>query len=127
MNVGIIAACLPTLKPLAANFLGAVSALTTGERYGSRYGPDGGSRPYASNGYWKQPERIAGDSFALTEIKSSNANSELNSPYKLDHEDGTAMYRVHGMRVSRTLERDSDESVAPLRKGILKTTEVDIS
>jgi hypothetical protein len=36
MNVGIIAAFLPTFKHLAADFLGAVSAFITSEQYGSR-------------------------------------------------------------------------------------------
>lgn len=129
MNVGIIAACLPTLKPLVAGFLGAVSALTSGERYGSRYANTGQSRPYVSNGYLKQSERSGTQSYAMDDMKnpsqSSNSRSNPPSPYEEEYKDGVIAYGSHKRRGSRAAE--SDESILPLHKGIMRTTEVQVS
>ena len=128
MNVGIIAACLPTLKPLVAGFLGAVSALTSGERYGSRYANTGQSRPYVSNGYLKQQERSGTQSYAMDDIKTGNtgnSRSSPGSPYEEEYKDGVIAYGSHKRRGSRAAE--SDESILPLHKGIMRTTEVQVS
>ena len=128
MNVGIIAACLPTLKPLVAGFLGAVSALTSGERYGSRYANTGQSRPYVSNGYLKQSERSGTQSYAMDDIKTNNTgNSRSNpgSPYEEEYKDGVIAYGSRQRRGSRAAE--SDESILALHKGIMRTTEVQVS
>lgn len=128
LNVGIIAACLPTLKPLAAGFFGAVSALTSGEGYGSRYANSGQrSRPFHSNGYLKQEERGGTNrSYALEEMKGSRAKTpdSLEEDFK---ENAGAYLSNNISRKSRAGE--SDESILPLHKngGILKTTEVEIS
>ncbi|KAH7123531.1 hypothetical protein B0J11DRAFT_314047 [Dendryphion nanum] len=125
MNVGIIAACLPTLKPLAAGFLGAVSALTSGERYGSRYAPNGHSRPYVSNGYLKQAERSGTQSYAMDDVKGSASRSAPESPYEEEYKENTVVYGANKRRASRGAE--SDESILPLHKGIMRTTEVQVS
>lgn len=124
MNVGIIAACLPTLKPLAANFFGAVSALTSGERYGSRYGSRHGTntlcRPYVSNGYLKHSERSGTQSYVMGEMKYGDARTKAGSPFEEPgFADNTAR---HGSSVA-----ESDESIVPHDKGIMRTTEVRIS
>ena len=84
MNVGIVAACLPTLKPLAANFFGVVSALTSGERYGprygSRYGSNALSRPHISNSYMKHSERIDTQSYMMGEMR--NNRTKATSPFE---------------------------------------------
>lgn len=56
MNVGIIAANLPTLKPLFANFFGNIRTFTKGRSTGSRSG-HGLSAPFKSNGYFRQDDR----------------------------------------------------------------------
>ena len=118
MNVGIIAACLPTLKPLAANFFGAVSALTSGERYGSRYG-NAHSRPHVSNGYLKQPERSGNQSYAMGDMKADNTPTGTVSPFDEGFTDSSAR---RGSSAG-----DSDESILRHGKGIMRTTEVRIS
>jgi hypothetical protein len=132
MNVGIIAACLPTLKPLAAGFFGVVSALTSGERYGSRYGSrghtNGRSRPQVSNGYLKQSDRSGTQSYNMDDLKESNSRASRASPEFQFNEEygakGTVSYMANGRRGSRAGE--SDESILPLQKGIMRTTEVEI-
>jgi hypothetical protein len=119
LNVGITAACLPTLKPLAADFFGAVSALTSGEAYGSR------SRPFHASGYLKQQERSGNNSYALEERKNSRP---MSAPDSLEEEfkENAGAYLSNKRRASRAAE--SDESILPLHqhKGILKTMEVEI-
>lgn len=127
MNVGIIAACLPTLKPLAADFFGAVSALTSGGRYGqgSKPGTNGGSRPFVSNGYLKQQERSATASYAMGEMRGSAGRSHPDSPYDEDFKEGTITY----VKRRGSQSGQSDESVLPLHRthgGILRTTEVEV-
>lgn len=120
MNVGIIAACLPTLKPLAANFFGVVSALTSGgSRYGSRYGTNAHSRPHVSNGYLQQSERIDNRSYAMDEMDADRTRKETGNELQDNFADSTAR------RGSSAAE--SDESILYHSKGIMKTTEVRIS
>ncbi|KZM21875.1 hypothetical protein ST47_g6996 [Ascochyta rabiei] len=126
MNVGIMAACLPTLKPLAAEFFGAVSALTSGERYGSQYASRGHSkarsRPYVSNGYLKQTEGSGTPSYVLEEM---DARREAASPSNQGPLGDGLAYIVGQRRGSSAGE--SDESILRQHKGILRTTEVSIS
>jgi hypothetical protein len=125
MNVGIIAACLPTLKPLAAGFFGAVSALTSGERYGSRGHTTGRFRPQASGGYLKQSEGSGTQSYDMDHLKRITARTTPESPYMEDYSGRTVTYKAHGRKES--LAGQSDESVLPLQKGIIKTTEVEVT
>jgi hypothetical protein len=122
MNVGIIAACLPTLKPLAANFFGVVSALTSGEkyssRYRSRYGSNAPSRPHISNGYMKHSERIDTQSYMMGEMR--NTRTKATRPFE-----GQRPAESAARRGSSAAE--SDESIFRHDKSIMKTTEVRIS
>ena len=121
MNTGIIAACLPTLKPLAADFFGVVSALTSGDRYGSRYASNGPSRVNASKGYLKQQDRSGTQSFAMGNVKSNNNRSQHDKDLDPDF-DETYNHTRRG-----SVAGGSQESVEPLHKGIMRTTEVQIS
>ena len=130
MNVGIIAACLPTLKPLAANFFGVVSALTSGERYGSRYGSrhtrNARSRLHISNGYLKQSERSEIQSYSMGELKNDAAR--LKAAGLHEHQvfaDGKRLHEQGQRRGSSAA--DSDESILHHHTGIMRTTEVRIS
>jgi hypothetical protein len=122
MNTGIMAACLPTLKPLAADFFGVVSALTSGDRYGSRYGSNGPSRANVSRGYLKQQEQSGTRSFAMGNVKNEHYRSQHDKELDGDY-DGT--YQSPTRRGS--IAGGSEESVEPLHKGIMRTTEVQIS
>ncbi|KAF3042042.1 hypothetical protein E8E11_002324 [Didymella keratinophila] len=116
MNIGIIAACLPTLKPLAANFFGVVSALTF--EYGSRYGSNAPSRPHISNGYMKHSERSDTQSYVMGEMKNTRTKAmdpfEGQSPAQSTARGGSSAAQ-------------SDESILHHDKGIMRTTEVRIS
>jgi hypothetical protein len=124
MNVGIIAACLPTLKPLASNFYGAVSALTSGERYGSRYGSghltNDRTRPYVSDGYMKHNERSGTHSYPMDDMRKPGSPFEPQ-----DFAGGATAYGTSKRRGSSAA--DSDESILPQQKGIMRTTEVRVS
>jgi hypothetical protein len=125
MNAGIIAACLPTLKPLAADFFGTVSAFTPGDRYGSRVLTKGGSRLQPSNGYLRQFEPGAARSYNMDDLKVSGEKAGPERPHKEIHGTGSDTYKAHGRRGSRA--GDSDESNLLPQKGIIRTTEVEIS
>ena len=71
MYVGIIAANLPTLKPLFANFFGHMRTLTKGRSTASRSGP-GHSGPFASNGYLRHK-----DSHVHSETQNSYAMRDI--------------------------------------------------
>jgi len=118
MNVGIIAACLPTLKPLAANFFGVVSALTSGSQYGSRYGSNAPSRPHISNGYMKHSERSDKQSYVMGEMKNIRTKSR-------DQFEGQSPAQNTARRGSSAAL--SDEGILHHDKGIMRTTEVRIS
>ncbi|KAJ4990325.1 integral membrane family protein [Stagonosporopsis vannaccii] len=83
MNVGIIAANLPTLKPLFANFFGHMRTFTKGRSTGSRSGP-GLSGPFKSNGYYKHnDERHMGtgvqSSYAMRDISGATESKKKDS------------------------------------------------
>jgi hypothetical protein len=124
MNVGIIAACLPTLKPLAADFFGVVSALTSGERYGSRGHTKERSRLPVSTGYLRQSEPSGIISYNMDDLKGTASRAILERPHTEIYGTGTDAYKVHGRRGSRGGE--SDESNLLSQKGIIRTTEVEI-
>jgi hypothetical protein len=125
MNTGIIAACLPTLKPLAADFFGVVSALTSGDRYGSRYASNGPSRANASKGYLRQQDRSGTQSFAMGNV--GNVRNEMHRSHNDKDLDG-GYDETYGDRTRRgSVSGGSQESVEPLHKGIMKTTEVQVS
>lgn len=117
MNVGIIAANLPTLKPLFANFFSHMRTLTKGRSTGSRSAPPSG--PFKSNGYYRQNDSsaversgIAGGSYAMHDIRTGPADE----PTKKDSYDqilvlGKESYGVDAGRSRRqSTTRGSDES-----------------
>jgi hypothetical protein len=143
MHIGIIAACLPTLKPLFANFFGQLRSLTGGRTTGS-----GGvnSAPFRSNGYMRHDDRQ--NNFAMKNM-SEGSQSTGRDPYAEDAMLGKKTYTVeagrgpgrgggHGRVRSQTGE--SDESIlshegpqggerrnVPRGMTIVRTTEVNVS
>lgn len=125
MNVGIIAACLPTLKPIAASFLGTVSALTSSNRYASRHPTTGPSRPNASNGYIRQAERSGTRSYAMKDLNCSNEGSLNSSAIDKEYLESGVAHTTHIGRVS--CAAGSEDSILPAQKGIMRTVEVEVS
>ena len=76
MHVGIIAACLPTLKPLFATFFGQIRTTTRGHATSS-----GISAPFKSNGYIQHRDNAPGSSnFAMTNL-SEGSQTRSGDPY----------------------------------------------
>jgi hypothetical protein len=131
MNVGIIAACLPTLKPLFASFFDQIRAITGGS--------NGHSSGYKSNGYYKQNERRmpGASSIALKNMTPSTITaSQSSGPYAVEvslGKEGAIVY-ANGDKWARRLSRsgESDECILPYQgratgRYIVRTTEVDVS
>jgi hypothetical protein len=117
MNVGIVAANLPALKPLFASFFGHMRTLTKGRSTGSRSTPLSG--PFKSNGYYRQNDSstdgrsgAAGGSYAMRNISTDSAGE----PKKKDSYDeilvlGKESYGVDVGRSRRqSMTRGSDGS-----------------
>jgi hypothetical protein len=132
-TIGIIAASLPSLKPLFISILEGARAITTGSRTkGTGYNPSG-YKGAGSLGYIKQPESST-RSIALESINNKANSSEPQSPYNarittlpagmVDKEAWELMNR-----------KPSDDSVYPLspeirenhQRGIVMTKEVRVS
>jgi hypothetical protein len=125
MNVGILAACLPTLRPIAANSFGTVSAFKSSNRHPSRYQTAGPSRPYVSNGYIRQSESSGTHSYAMEDMDCSNDGSLMGSTADKEYPDvGVAHTTTHMGRVSCAV--GSRNSILPAQKGIMRTVEVQI-
>lgn len=140
MHVGILAACLPTLKPLFSNFFGSIRTFTKGRT--SRTTGSGISTPFKSNGYMKHPDDQGQGSFAMKNL-SEGSQSRSRDPYEEDVVMGKdKSYTVEAGRGRlhrpRSQAGESDESIlshdAPrtrssLARGmtIIKTTEVNVS
>jgi hypothetical protein len=146
MHVGIIASCLPTLKPLFASVFGQISMITKGRTTGS-----GGlnSAPFRSNGYMKHNDR-ANNNFAMKNL-SEGSQSTGRDPYAEDAVLGKETYTVEagrgmrspGLSRSKSQAGESDESilshherqregrrtsaVVPRGMTIVRTTEVNIT
>ncbi|KAF1838094.1 hypothetical protein BDW02DRAFT_51514 [Decorospora gaudefroyi] len=143
MHVGIIAACLPTLKPLFANFFGQVRAYTKGRTTGS-----GGinSAPFRSNGYVKQND--GRKNFAMKNMSEGSQSTGGRDPYAEDVVLGKDTYTVEagrgGIGRVRSQGGESDESIlsheaprdrardresasVPRGMAIVRTTVVDVS
>src|SRR5690349_8240360 len=110
MHIGILAACLPTLKPLFASFFGQIRTFTKGRSTGS----GGLSAPYKSNGYVKQNDIRDQNSFAMKNL-SGGSQSQSRSPYDEDVVLGKDLYTVttSGGRIGRrqSCAGESDESI----------------
>jgi len=144
MHVGIIAACLPTIKPLFASFFGQVRSIATKGRTAGSNGLN--STPFRSNGYVKQSEHHHSSGFAMKNM-SEASQSTGRDQYAEDVVLGKDMYTVEAGRGrdeygrARDLARESDESVLSHEAGcgprrssmlprgltIVRTTEVDVS
>lgn len=142
MNVGIIAACLPSLTPLFGWFLETAKALTTSGSK-NRTHPSNYKRT-ASLGYFKQQD-TSGRSVELgslpTQTSQTDRNSAAKSPYTVRVTSGGAGpygKDAAGCGLSPgddkmwEMERakTSDDSILPLRQGqggIIRTTEVSVS
>lgn len=103
LNIGIVAACLPALKPLFNWFLETARAITSsGGRSGNRRrtGYSGYGSRSTAHGYMKQQ-----DSFAMASISRSRADAELGKvdPY-------VAKVSVGVKEVDRELPLASDAS-----------------
>ncbi|EUC50581.1 hypothetical protein COCMIDRAFT_81567 [Bipolaris oryzae ATCC 44560] len=142
MHVGIIAACLPTIKPLFASFFGQVRSIAT---RGQTTGSNGlNSTPFRSRGYTKQSEQQNSDSFVMKNM-SEGSQSIGRDPYGEDTVLAKDTYTVIAGRGKSGLERmgspagESDDSIESyearcgprrsVQRGltIVKTTEVAIS
>ncbi|KAF1919788.1 hypothetical protein BDU57DRAFT_440645 [Ampelomyces quisqualis] len=136
MHIGILAACLPTLRPLFASFFGHVCTITRGRTTGS----NGISTPFNSSGYVKHSEGNAGNSFPMKNIRKGS-QSAARSPYDeemiLDKE--TYITMTNGGRRTRRCSQvgDSDEGILSHEHrrlegltrgmGIIRTTEVSVT
>lgn len=135
MHIGILAACLPTLKPLFATFFGQIRTFTKGRSNGS----NGISAPFKSNGYVKQDDAYGSSSFAMKDM-SDGSPSQPRSQYDEDVVLGKDLYTVTtnvGRRARRHSDAgDSDETILGrdnrrsdgLRgMAIVRTTEVSVT
>lgn len=138
MHIGIIAACLPTMKPLFANFFGQIRTLTKGRTTGS----GGISTPFKSSGYMKHNGDHTPGSFAMKNLSEASSQSRTRDPYDEDVMLGKESYSAEagvgrGRRV-RSQAGESDESILPHQdtsgrlsppRGmmIVRTTEVNVT
>jgi hypothetical protein len=125
MNVGIFAAYLPTLKPIAAGFFGTISALKSSNRHASRHPTTGPSRPYASNGYIRQAERGGTRSYVMKDLNCSNDGSIDGSAVDKEYLGAGVVHTTHMGRAS--CAAGSEDSILPVQKGITRTVEVEVS
>lgn len=140
MHVGIIAACLPTLKPLFAQFFGQISNYAFSR---DRTGRSANTNtPFRSTGYMKHSDSQFSDSVALKEV---NNGSQMYSGNPDEGGQNAAhnsnVYQVgisrsgskHWRTQSAAGESDDsilahDDSRTPARgMVILRTTEVNVT
>ncbi|EDU41946.1 conserved hypothetical protein [Pyrenophora tritici-repentis Pt-1C-BFP] len=141
MYVGIIAACLPTLKPLFASTFGQMRSLATRGRSNSSNVI--GNTPFRSNGYVKQSDSRSRTSYALKNM-SERSQSTAPDPYGEDAVWGKDTYTVEASRgrngtlaCVRSQSEESEESIleqegvvhgarmsVPMGMMIVRTTEV---
>jgi hypothetical protein len=136
MHIGILAACLPTLKPLFASFFGQIRTFTKGRTTGS----NGISAPFKSSGYVRHNDGPDMNSFALNKL---NGGSQ-SRPRDLYDEDAMLGKETYGFSNNggqstcrHSLSGDSDESILShgnrksdgLARGlaIVRTTEVSVT
>ncbi|PYH92410.1 hypothetical protein BO71DRAFT_400571 [Aspergillus ellipticus CBS 707.79] len=102
LNVAILAACLPSLKPLLKSFLDTTRSLTTGRRnaYGSRYN---------SHGYYLQYS---------TDVPMKSMNQTKPSVY------GVPLDELEGASNDGSGGEEDEQRLHRTETGILKTTEV---
>jgi hypothetical protein len=124
MHVGILAACLPTLKPLFASFFGQIRTFTKGT-------------PFKSSGYTKHDDGPDMNSFPLNNLNAGTQSHPRNM-YNEDDMFGKETYIAGGVNTRRhSRAGDSDESILSHGKrgsdglargmGIVRTTEVSVT
>lgn len=131
LSIGIIAASLPSLKPLFITLLdGARSFATGGRSKATGYSPNG-YKGAGSLGYIKQPDS-GSKSIALESINSKSNSSGPQSPYNVRIT--TQPTGLAEKDAWEAMERKpSDESMYPLQPeprdhhGIVMTKEVRVS
>lgn len=76
LHIGILAACLPTIKPLISTFSSTLSTLTKGARSSASHtGPHPTSLPFKSSGYVRQHEDPRAEaSFPMKELSVGSAS-----------------------------------------------------
>lgn len=123
MNIGIIAACLPTLKPLFVSFFEKARAITSGRTGGGTPGP---------SGYFQQNDAASHSMNNLAPPKSHRAHIvSVYEPKSHYHTDSSGY--VHWNSMGKGGESDEMPlrglQVPELAKGreIVKTSEVYIS
>ncbi|OOF94013.1 hypothetical protein ASPCADRAFT_52348 [Aspergillus carbonarius ITEM 5010] len=105
LNVAILAACLPSIKPLLKSILDGTRSLTSGRRNGTAY-------RYNTQGYYVQHS---------TDIALKSVTRTRPSPYDITH-DASVVASSDSDSGSR---RQSDEQrLHRTEPGIMKTTEV---
>lgn len=130
-TIGIIAASLPTLKPLFNWFLETARAITSGSRtLGGSYKVNG---PNTRGGYQNKTESWNNNSIAMHSYSGKGEASSTNSdnPYNVKiTTQPTGLADKEGWEAQR---KGSDESIIPLQplhplsaKGIVRTREVTV-
>lgn len=131
LNLGIIAACTPALKPLVRNIL-SLKSLTPGYGYTN------------SNGYNNQRSGRNTGLYARQDSRTDREDFELRSQYRPDAREidvytatvegrdvsGSGLYPVDGKEGGSTTRNDSQETILSGergKKGIVRTTEVTVT
>ena len=119
VNVGIIAASIPSLKPLFKSILG------------STYGQSAyGKYPTNSRGYAQQ---ISGKDGAHSNISRSRNNGVKGEAFEMHNNTGNSAVRTGNRERDKLGFNNSEESILPMQsnvsgeeKGIIKTTQVSV-
>jgi hypothetical protein len=132
LTVGIMAASLPSLKPLFISLLEKTRAVTSRGRTKGSYSPSG-YKGAGSLGYIKQPDGSS-RSIALQSMTSKTESSAPQSPYKVRvTTQATGLAEKEAWDV--IARKASDDSIYPLQpqpdqqnqNGIMLTREVRVS
>jgi hypothetical protein len=134
-NVGILAACLGTLKPLFNWFLETARAMTAGSSHRGKYGYGSNYKRHSSLGYLKQYE--AGVQMDNLSARVQNADNTPKQNYNVMVSSGRAYRKEsNGSGASSPswepeIPSKSEDNILTYEKfdkrGIVRTTEVKIS
>lgn len=117
LHTGIIAACLPALRPLFSSFLETASRglRATGYMYGSsRYGNRYGSKSNNRSGYHRQEDAVG-----LENLQRMN-RTEDNTMYKAN------VTSTNETGISRG-DDSSEDGILPPKGAVIKTTHISIT
>ncbi|VUC28413.1 unnamed protein product [Clonostachys rosea] len=141
LNLGISAACAPSLKPLVKNILSLTSwtpryGYTGSGGYNARSGGNRATALYtiggtASRGYAKQNSRVDGDDFELRSARRPDSLGATNYVARAEARDSTKSDGMYGKDGESAGERNGSEETIlhadDRKKAIVKTTEVTIT